>query len=60
MAKGKKVIIAVLLVAAFIEAFFIVNIPDFTAKMLLGVPYNPFLIYFYLTLLIAAGVFFLG
>lgn len=56
MANGKKVIIAVLLLAAFIETFFIVNTPLFTPKIFLGVPYNPFVIYFYLTLLVAVGV----
>ena len=60
MSNGKKTIIAVLLVAAIAEAFFIVNNPDFTAKFFLGVPYNPFVIYFYLTILSAAGVFFLA
>ena len=57
MANGKKTIIAVLLLAALVEMFFIVNTPDFTAKYFLGVPYNPFVIYFYLTLLSAVGVF---
>ena len=60
MANGKKVIIAVLLLAAFIEAFFIVNSPTFTPSFFLGVPYNPFVIYFYLTILAAGGVFWLG
>ena len=59
MANGKKVIISVLLLAAIVELFFIVNTPDFSPKFLLGVPYNPFVIYFYLTLLaaVAVGVF---
>lgn len=56
MANGKKVIIAVLLLAAFIILFFIVNIPDVTFKVFLGVPYNPFVIYFYFILIAAAGV----
>ena len=60
MSNGKKTIIAVLLVAALVEAYFIVNNPDFTAKFFLGVPYNPFVIYFYLTLLSAVGVYVLN
>lgn len=60
MANGKKIIAAVLLLAAFVEGFFIVNIPDFSAKYFFGVPYNPFVIYFYLTLLSALGVFILS
>lgn len=56
MADGKKTIIAILLIAAIIEAFFIVNNPLFTPKFLLGVPYNPFVIYLYLTLIAAVGV----
>ena len=56
MANGKKTIIAILLVAAIIEAFFIVNNPSFTPKFLLGVPYNPFVIYLYLTLIAAVAV----
>ena len=59
MANGKKVIVAVLLLAAFIELFFVINNPDFTIKYFLGVPYNPFVIYFYLTLLTAIGVWIL-
>ena len=58
MANGKKVITAVLLLAGFLELFFIVNNPTFTPKVFLGVPYNPFVIYFYFTLLAALGVFF--
>ena len=60
MTNGKKTIIAVLLLAAFAILFFIVNIPNFTITYFLGVPYNPFVIYFYLTLLAALGVFILG
>ena len=60
MSNGKKTIIAVLLVTALVEAFFIVNNPDFKVQAFLGVPYNPFVIYFYLTILSAIGVFTLG
>ena len=60
MANGKKVIIAILLLAALVEMFFIVNIPDATPSVFFGIPYNPFVIYFYLTLLVALGVFLLG
>ena len=60
MANGKKTIIAILLIAALIEAFFIVNSPDFNPAYFLGVPYNPFVIYFFLTLLAALGVFLLA
>ena len=60
MVNGKKTIIAILLLAALIEAFFIVNTPNFAPKLFLGVPYNPFVIYFYLTLLAALGVHTLG
>ena len=60
MANGKKTIIAILLLAALAEGFFIVNSPDFAPRFFLGVPYNPFVIYFYLTLLAAVGVFTLG
>lgn len=56
MASGKKTIVAILLVAAVIEAFFIVNNPNFTPKFFLGVPYNPFVIYLYLTLIAAVAV----
>lgn len=56
MASGKKTIIAVLLIATVIEAFFIINNPTFTPKFFLGVPYNPFVIYLYLTLIVAAGI----
>lgn len=56
MANGKKVIIAILLLAAFAEAFFIINAPNFTPNLFLGIPYNPFVIYFLLTLLAAVGV----
>ena len=59
MANGKKVIIAVILLAAFVELFFVVNTPNFSPKFLLGVSYNPFVIYFYLTLLAAVGVWLL-
>jgi len=60
MANGKKTIVAILLLVALVEGFFIVNNPDFAPKFFLGVPYNPFVIYFYLTLLAAIGVFTLG
>lgn len=60
MANGKKVIIAILLIVAMADGFFIVNNPDFTPKVFLGVPYNPFVIYLYFILIVAAGVFFIA
>lgn len=60
MANGKKTIISVLLLVAIVEMFYVVNNPDFAPSIFFGFPYNPFVIYFYLTLLSALGVFLLG
>lgn len=60
MAKGKKVIIALLLLTAFLLLFFITNNPSFEVKMFLGVPYNPFVVYFYFLILVSAGVWWLA
>jgi len=58
--KGKKAILSILFLAAGIEIFFIVNTPNFNPALFLGIPYNPFVIYFLITLLVIMGVYFLN